>query len=318
MTQHSTTWSNRSDSQTVQRLLADASRLWVDAGPEHEWLRRRHEGWWDHTNQVWVVPVPGRHRRLVRLLGELERTRLKYRPAQRPLRDRAVRSADPLATAHAGTGRPVPQIDAHGVASHAQMLSMVQACPAATVQGRRDRALVLACWELMATPAHLQALDVGDLRPHSEGLEVQVTGQLAVMAYRADPEHCPVRALTTYLELREEVQLLRGPVWLRTAPRRGHTDILTAQPMSSSEIAARLNAIAVDAGLSGRRTALGLRQGAIATAAASGASQRWLAAQSRHAPDCAFLNRLIRLGQRAVGREHVDLWGERPRDRRAR
>lgn len=155
----STSWSNRSDDQTVQRLLADASRLWVEAGPEHEWLRRRHDGWWDHTNQVWVLPVPGRHRRLARLLRELERTRIKYRPAQLPLRDRALRSADPLLPATAGTDRPVPQMHAPGVVSYAQMLSLVHTCPATTVQGQRDRALVLACWELMAIPTYLQALD---------------------------------------------------------------------------------------------------------------------------------------------------------------
>ncbi|WP_435108066.1 hypothetical protein [Nocardiopsis synnemataformans] len=318
MAQPSTTWSSRSDSQTVQRLLADTSRLWVDADPEHEWLGRRHDGWWDHTNQVWVLPVPGRHRRLARLLAELERTRIKYQPAHLPLRDRAVGSTDRTPpTTPAGADQPVPQVHAPGLVSHAQMLAMVHACPATTVQGRRDRALVLACWELLATPAHLQALDVGHLRPHPEGVEVEVTGHLAVMAYRADPAHCPVRALTAYLDLREEVRLLRGPLWLRAAPQRAHTDMLTAQPMSAAEIAGRLNAIAVDAGLSGRGTALGLRQGSIATAAAAGAGEAWLAAQSRHEPGCAFLERLIALGRRAAGPERVDLWEERPRDRRA-
>jgi hypothetical protein len=295
---------------TPEYLRQDACRLWVYASADHHWLGTRHEGWWDAFDQVWVLPVPRRSTRLKRLLSELRATGLTCRAAPRPLRDRKLRPQDRGTPSDSDQAQaPVAEVAAAGLLTHRQMRQMVSSCPGHTPEGVRDRALVLVCWELMATAQSLQAVDVDHLLPHRYGLQVQVSGRRVSLPHRAEEQVCPVRALHAYLDLREQDHLVRGPLWLHAAARSDRR-VFLLDPLSTSEVSSRLNGIARTAGLPGSRTAAGLRHGAIAAAAAAGAPEPWLAAHSGMPLESATLRDLVALG-RAAAEPVTDPWSWR-------
>lgn len=151
-------------------------------------------------------------------------------------------------------------------------------------RGRRDRALLLIGWGAALRRSEIVALDIADVEIADEGLVVRVrrskTDQLGRgvaigIPHSKDPHYDAVRA---WLDWRQVMLADRGAVF-RPVTRSGYPLERRLQPREVARIVKR---VAARAGLQGDYSGHSLRAGFATAAAAAGASERAIMAQTRH------------------------------------
>jgi len=156
-------------------------------------------------------------------------------------------------------------------------------CPD-TPRGRRDRALLLIGWGAALRRAELVALDFADVEIRDEGLAVRVRrskvdqlgwGQLVGIPHHDDDRYDAVRALLAWQAV---AMADRGAIF-RPVLRSGWVLERRLQPREVARVVKRVAALA---GLQGDYSGHSLRAGLATSAAAAGASERSIMAQTRH------------------------------------
>lgn len=151
-------------------------------------------------------------------------------------------------------------------------------------RGRRDRAMLLLGWAGALRRRELVAIDQGDVEIVAEGLVIHVrrskTDQVAAGAVlglprHADAQYDPVRA---YCAWREVTGFDGGPVF---RPITKYGSILPRR-IGDREVARLVKRVAARAGLQGDYSGHSLRAGFATAAAAAGAGERQIMAQTRH------------------------------------
>ncbi|MBP2371925.1 site-specific integrase [Pseudonocardia parietis] len=152
--------------------------------------------------------------------------------------------------------------------------------------GARDRALLLVGFWSALRCSELCALTVDNVLPHDRGRTLTIPSsktnqrgehtELVVLPYAAHPDACPVRALTTWLKL---AAITEGPVLRRVSTGNR----VTPGQLHRASVNRRITALAAaaghdDAGYSPHS----LRAGFVTWAHLRGASDREIAAQTRH------------------------------------
>jgi integrase len=221
-----------------------------------------------------------------------------------------------LVEAYRAAGLPSPREDARvrevlkgirrslGVAprqvdpiSPSDLRTMVRSRPE-TLQGLRDRALLLVGFAGAFRRSELVGLDVGDVAFGDDGLTVALRrsktdqegeGRKVGVPFGSCPESCPVRTLRAWLET---AQITDGPVFRSVkGPRAEDTRL-------SDKAVARLVKRAAEAtGLDGSRlSGHSLRAGLATAAAKAGRSERSIMAQTGHR-STQMVRRYIRDGR---------------------
>lgn len=153
-----------------------------------------------------------------------------------------------------------------------------------SVRGRRDRCLLLIGWGAALRRSELIALDMRDLEVVDEGLVVYVrrskVDQLGRGVRVGIPHHDDHRydAVRAWLDWRGALYGDGGAVF-RPVTRTGW---VLERRMQPREVARIVKRVAARAGLEGDYSGHSLRAGFITAAAAAGASERAIMAQSRH------------------------------------
>lgn len=151
-------------------------------------------------------------------------------------------------------------------------------------RGRRDRCLLLIGWGAALRRSEIVALDVRDVEIADEGLIIHVRrskidqlgrGQAVGIPRHDNPHYDVVRA---YLDWRAVAMADRGAVF-RPVTRSGWPLERRLQPREVARIVKR---VADRAGLEGDYSGHSLRAGFATAAAAAGASERAIMAQTRH------------------------------------
>jgi len=168
----------------------------------------------------------------------------------------------------------------------------------ATVIGSRDRALVLVGFASAMRASELVAVEVKDLEDRNEGVAVTKrrsktdqdgAGVRIALPFGRDPSTCPVRALRSW---REAGGIDDGPLF-RAVSRHGAVGGVALSERAVSLVVKRAVAsIGLDPT---PYSAHSLRAGFATTAAANGASERAIAAQTGHR-SMEMLRRYIRHG----------------------
>jgi integrase len=174
---------------------------------------------------------------------------------------------------------------------------MVEALPA-TVQGKRDRAMLLIGFAGAFRRSELVALDVGDVEVTRDGLVVTVRrsktdqegqGRKVGIPYGSNPATCPVRALQDWLEASE---ITAGPLF-RPVDKGGK---VLDRRASHRAVARLVKRLARAAGLDPRRfSGHSLRAGFATQAAMNAASDRSIMKQTGHRSR-AMVDRYVRDG----------------------
>jgi len=151
-------------------------------------------------------------------------------------------------------------------------------------RGRRDRALLLLAWAGALRRSEVVALRRADVAREERGLVLTIRrgktdqlgeGRLVGLPYGRRAEYCPVRALAAW-----EALLPRGggPVFVAVsdAGRPG------AQALADRHVARLVKRVCDRAGLVGDYSGHSLRAGFATAAAAAGASERAIMAQTGH------------------------------------
>jgi len=164
--------------------------------------------------------------------------------------------------------------------------------------GRRDRALLLVGFASAMRASELVAVSVADLEDRDEGIAVlkrrsktdqEGAGHRIALPFGRDPEMCPVRALREWLDVGAIVE---GPVF-RSVTRHG---AVAGVAISERAVSLVVKRAVASIGLDPERySAHSLRAGFATTAAANGASERAIAAQTGHR-SMEVLRRYIRHG----------------------
>ena len=187
------------------------------------------------------------------------------------------------------------QVDPLALGPLAQLLEPIATD---TLQGLRDRALLLLGFAAALRRSELVALDVEDLRFDVErGLTIRIrksktdqqqAGALVAVPYaRARGSLCAVKELRAWLEA---AGIYRGPVFRRM--RRG--DTVTDERLSDQSVALIVKRRAQAAGLPpGDLSGHSLRAGYATAAAAAGIEERKIANVTRH-KNLSVLRRYIR------------------------
>jgi integrase len=167
-----------------------------------------------------------------------------------------------------------------------------------TLQGARDRALLLVGFAGAFRRSELVGLDLEDVEFNREGLVVAVRrsktdpegqGRRVGVPYGAHAETCPVRALRQWLDL---LDARSGPLF-RRIDRHGH---IGAGRLSDRAVALIVKRAAEAAGLDAAGLAgHSLRAGLATSAAAAGVSERAIMAQTGHR-SLATVRKYIREG----------------------
>lgn len=149
----------------------------------------------------------------------------------------------------------------------------------------RDRAILLLGFAGAFRRSELAALDVDDVTETDEGLVVRVrrsktdqegAGRLVGVPYGSDPTTCPVRALRAWRQL---ASIDEGPLF-RPTDRHGR---IRRRHLVGADVAATVKRAAKRAGMDpDRYAAHSLRSGLATSAAAAGASERSIMAQTGH------------------------------------
>jgi len=173
--------------------------------------------------------------------------------------------------------------------------AMIDTCDLATAAGIRDRAIILLGFGLMARRSELAGLDIADVQPGKEGLDVfikrsktdqEAKGREVPVLAGQHPETCPVRAVQEWIALLAEHDITSGPLF-RPIDRHGRIgdDLAAAgKPrvrLSGRSVAEIVRRHAVAAGLSGPSGYKGhsLRSGGASSAYEAGAPIAGIAGQ---------------------------------------
>lgn len=163
------------------------------------------------------------------------------------------------------------------------MRQVLAACPD-TPRGRRDRALLLIGWGAALRRSELVALDIADVEICDEGLAVRIRrskiDQLGWGTRVGIPHHDDARydAVRAYLAWRLVMGDYQGAIF-RPVLRSGYVLERRLQPREVARVVKRVVALA---GLQGDYSGHSLRAGFATSAAAAGASERSIMAQTRH------------------------------------
>lgn len=173
---------------------------------------------------------------------------------------------------------------------------MLHACPA-TMKGQRDQALLLLGFAGALRRSELVALDVTDIEHVAEGIVLTIRrsktdqdgeGRNIGIAYGKNETTCPVRALAAWLAA---ASIESGPVFRRINRHGQVHDRLTDQ-----SVALLVKHYAAAAGLNPALFAgHSLRAGLATSAAAAGANERDIMAQTGHRSE-RMVRRYIRTG----------------------
>lgn len=153
-----------------------------------------------------------------------------------------------------------------------------------SARGRRDRALLLLAWGGALRRSEVVALQVADVTTEARGLVLEIrrskTDQLAqgravALPYGRRPAYCPVRAFASWAEL---LGGRRGALFARV-DERGR---IGPHPLADRQVARLVKRVADAAGLAGDYSGHSLRAGFATAAAAAGASERAIMAQTGH------------------------------------
>jgi len=179
----------------------------------------------------------------------------------------------------------------------ADIRAMVEAIDAGLI-GARDRAMVLLGFAGAFRRAEVVGLDVADLAFSRDGLTVtlrrsktdqEAQGRNVGIPYGSNPETCPVRTVQGWLE---QAALTEGPVF-RALNRHGRVQPGRLSPVDVARVVKKL---ARRAGLNPAKYAgHSLRAGHATSAAAAGASERSIMAQTGHR-SVQMVRRYIREG----------------------
>jgi integrase len=212
--------------------------------------------------------------------------RLKHLRARvTPLPTDAVEVTEVMAGIRRDWGRP-PNRKAPAVDEEIQR--MVDTLDLQTLQGLRDRALILVGFAGAFRRSELVALDVEHLTVRSEGLEIviphskgdqEARGQTIAIPCVSNSPYCPVRALAAW---REAAGITTGAVFRRFY--RGDTlGEKATDRLRAPSVALVVKALAEKAGLEAEKySGHSLRRGLLTSAARRQASIWKMAAQSRH------------------------------------
>jgi integrase len=158
-----------------------------------------------------------------------------------------------------------------------------------TLQGRRDRALILFGFAGAFRRSELVALDVADVRWEKRGLVVMIRrsktdqsghGREIGIPTLEVPELCPVRNLRAWLE---RAKITNGPLFRTFGLKRGAEDsALTERRIDGRDVARILQRAIARAGLEGNFAAHSLRAGFITAAAEKNVSEIDIARVSGH------------------------------------
>jgi site-specific recombinase XerD len=177
------------------------------------------------------------------------------------------------------------------------VVAMVNTLPN-TLQGLRDKALLLLGFAGAFRRSELVGLQVEDVEPSPMGLVVTIrrsktdqqgAGQLVGIPYGQNPNTCPVRALQAWLAA---AGITSGPIF-RAMAKGGK---VLPHAISSQVVALVVKRAARAAGLDASRySGHSLRAGLATTAAMAGVPERAIMAQTRHR-SVTVARRYIRLG----------------------
>ncbi|MEA2671072.1 MAG: hypothetical protein QOG45_1292 [Chloroflexota bacterium] len=197
-----------------------------------------------------------------------------------PTRDPAVRTAMAEVRRTAGTA-PV-QKDPVLTTDLRRLLTVI---PTDRLDGLRDRALLLLGFAGGFRRSELVALDLADLEETDGGLRVRIrrggtdpaaSGREVGIPFGRHPETCPVRAVRAW---RDAAGITSGPLF-RAVTRGGR---VAGHQLSDRSVARVVQRAAARAGLDPSRYAgHSLRSGLATAAAAGGASERAIMAQTGH------------------------------------
>jgi integrase len=181
--------------------------------------------------------------------------------------------------------------------SPSELRAMVQSRPE-TLQGLRDRVLLLLGFSGAFRRSELVSLDIDDLKDDNDGLTVilrrsktdqEGEGRKVGIPYGSGPQTCPVRTLRAWIEAAE---LTEGPVF---RPVKGST--VGAARLSDKAVARLVKRAAEAAGLEpSRLSGHSLRSGLATAAAKAGKSERSIMAQTGHR-SAQMVRRYIRDGE---------------------
>jgi integrase len=244
----------------------------------------------------YLAALAGTHRpsTLRRRLAAISRASALAGGDVRPLREVARTVMAGIAAVH---GAPPRQAAALGTA---EIRRLVASCDA-SLQGLRDRALLLVCYAGALRRSELVAIRTDDLRSTAEGIEVTIprskgdragTGQRVGIPRGARADTCPVRALARWLEAApaapggavfRKVRVVCGRGARRHIVLRESVEADALHPDSVRFVLARR---AAAAGLVGTLqepvSPHGLRAGFVTQAYKAGASDEAIMAHTRH------------------------------------
>jgi site-specific recombinase XerD len=173
---------------------------------------------------------------------------------------------------------------AKGALAPSELRAMLATLDASTLAGKRDAALLLVGFAGALRRSELVALDSADVDERPEGLvltirrsktDQEAAGRVVGIPYAKDSALCPVLALRRY---RDAAAITTGPLFRRLNRWGTLGAALTAQ-----SVALVVKRAAAAAGLDANRFAgHSLRAGLATAAAAAGASERAIMAQTGH------------------------------------
>lgn len=173
-------------------------------------------------------------------------------------------------------------------------------------KGHRDRALLLLGFAGALRRSELVGLQVRDVNLVREGLEVTIShsktdqegaGETIGVLYGSNPATCPVRSLQAWLE---RANIVDGPIF-REVDRHGRIGVKALTGDSVARIIQR-HVRKLPGRDATRYGGHSLRAGFATSAAAGGASERSIMAQTRH-KSVAIARRYVRHG--SMWREHA-------------
>lgn len=188
-----------------------------------------------------------------------------------------------------------------------QLRSMVQQADPETLSGKRDRALLLLGYNMMARRSELTALNLDDVTLTDHGLEVFVAasktdkasaGETVAVPYGTHLDTCAVRAVLAWRAALEELGVTSGPL-LRGVDRHGRLVGSSGAAgrrgtrMSPDSVNRIVRRLAKAAGLEGV-SAHSLRSGPATAAAMAGAPRAWITRQGRWSPTSTAVDAYIR------------------------
>lgn len=151
-------------------------------------------------------------------------------------------------------------------------------------RGKRDRAILLIAWAGALRRSEVVALRCGDVQVEDRGLIITVRKsktdqlgqgrQIGIPTGRR-PEYCPVRA---YHQLINRSRTASSPLFCAIRP----DGKLSGVPLAAQQVARIVKRVADQAGLVGDYSGHSLRAGFATAAAAAGASERSIMAQTGH------------------------------------